>query len=49
VSEYHRDGEGSVWREVSRVSIHVDTLVSRTSQSEAGGYDCDNQWTCVHV
>jgi hypothetical protein len=29
--------------------IHVDTLVSRTSQPEAGGCDCDNQWTCVHV
>jgi hypothetical protein len=31
--------------------IHVDTLVSRWSQSEAGrDSGCfDNQWTCVHV
>jgi hypothetical protein len=29
--------------------IHVDTLVSRASQLEAEGFDCDNQWTCVQL
>jgi hypothetical protein len=29
--------------------IHVDTLISRTIQTEAGGCGCDNQWTCVDV
>ena len=29
--------------------IHVETLVSRTIQSEDGGSDYDNQWTCVDV
>ena len=29
--------------------IYVDTLVARASQPEAGGCDCDDQWTCVHA
>ncbi len=29
--------------------IHVNTLVSRRIQPEAGGCSCDNQWTCVHM
>ncbi len=29
--------------------IHVDTLISRTIQPEAGGCGCDNQWTCEDV
>jgi hypothetical protein len=29
--------------------IHVDTLVSRRIHGEAGGWGCDNQWTCTHV
>ncbi len=29
--------------------IHVNTLVSRRIQPEAGGSGCDNQWTCVYV
>ncbi len=27
--------------------IHVNVLVSRRIQAEAGGCGCDNQWTCV--
>jgi hypothetical protein len=32
-----------------RCHIHVDTLVSRASQPEGGGGDCDDEWTCVYV
>jgi hypothetical protein len=41
--------EGRGWCRRLRHTLHVNALVSRWIQPEAGGCGCDNQWTCVHV